>query len=94
MQKVTYSIKKRNGDKITGVGYITEEDLLIASISKSGKPYIRVLEDCVKQWHKTANNTYQGYYEFFMECDLTDSEGKITTRELPITYYIWYMVID
>ena len=49
MQKVTYSIKKRNGDKITGVGYITEEDLLIASISKSGKPYIRVLEDCVKQ---------------------------------------------
>ena len=94
MQKVTYSIRKRNGDKVTGVGYISEDNLYIASISKTGKPYIRVLEDCIKHCYKTADNTYQGYYEFFMECDLTDSDGKITTRELPITYYIWYMIID
>ena len=38
MKKVTFSIKKRNGDKITGVGYITEEDLLIPAISRNNKP--------------------------------------------------------
>ena len=43
MKKVTFSIKKRNSDKITGVGYITDEDLLIPAISKNNKPYIRLI---------------------------------------------------
>ena len=93
MKKVTFSIRKRNGDKITGVGYITDEDMLIPALSKTGKPYIRVIEDCVKSCHKTDEDIYQGYHEFFMECDLTDDNGKITTRELPITYYIWYKIL-
>ena len=40
MKKVTFSIKRNNNEKITGVGYITEEDLLIPAVSsKTNKPY-------------------------------------------------------
>ena len=51
MKKVVYSIKKagRNEDfQLKGIGYMTDEDLIIACISKTNKPYIRVFEDCIK----------------------------------------------
>ena len=51
MKKVVYGISRyRNNDvaKLTGVGYITDEDLIIACLSKSQKPYLRVFEGCVK----------------------------------------------
>ena len=97
MKKVTFSIKKRNGEKTTGVGYITEEDLLIPAISnKTNKPYIRVFEDCLKYLNKIIGKTneYQGIYEMIINCDLTDEQGRITTKELPISYYIWYKIIE
>jgi hypothetical protein len=43
MKKVIYSVSRyRKGDieKNTGIGYITDRDLVIACISKNGKPYI------------------------------------------------------
>lgn len=45
MKKVVYGISRyRNNDitKLTGVGYITDEDLIIACLSKNQKPYLRV----------------------------------------------------
>ena len=54
MKKVVYSVtryRKDDIDKISGFGYITDTDLVIACISKAGKPYIRVFEDCVKNCH-------------------------------------------
>lgn len=96
MKKVTFSIKKRNSDKITGVGYITDEDLLIPAISKNNKPYIRVFEDCIKYCNKIVgkDNQYQGIYEYITECDLEDEQGRITTRELSISYYVWFKIIE
>ena len=71
MKKVTFSIKKRNNEKITGVGYITDEDLLIPAISsKTNKPYIRVFEDCIKDCHKITGreNQYQGQKNTIHRC--------------------------
>lgn len=45
MKKVVYSVSKQNrsgSTKMTGLGFITESDLVIACTSKSGKAYIHV----------------------------------------------------
>lgn len=58
MKKVVYSVTKvgRNENtKMTGLGYITNKDLIIACISKNGKLYIRVFEDCVNESFTTLN---------------------------------------
>lgn len=49
MKKVFFSVVKagRNEQRISGVGYITDEDLLVPAISRNGKAYIRVFEDCI-----------------------------------------------
>ena len=55
MKKVVYSISKLNkfgSTKMTGVGFITDSDLIIACVSQKGNPYIRVFEDCVKNCHR------------------------------------------
>ena len=46
MQKVVYSVSKLNrfgNTKMTGVGFITENDLITACVSKKGYPRIRGL---------------------------------------------------
>ena len=51
MKKVVYSVSRYRKEeivKLTGLGYITDTDLIIACVSQKGKPYIRVFEDCVK----------------------------------------------
>ena len=69
MKKVVYTVTKfgrTENTKMSGLGYITESDLITACISKNGKPYIRVFEDCVKNCHKVTNTTneYKGaHYE-------------------------------
>lgn len=70
MKKVVFSITRysRQGDNVkhTGLGYITDEDLIIACTSKKGSSYIKVFEDCVKRCHHNpSDNSYSGsYYEF------------------------------
>ena len=47
MKKVVYTVTResRNGNKsMSGLGYITDKDLITACLSKKGKPYIRVLQ--------------------------------------------------
>ena len=69
MKKVVYSISKLSrfgSNKMTGVGFITENDLVIACVSQKGNPYIRVFEDCVKDCHPVTGreNEYKGaHYE-------------------------------
>ena len=61
MKKVVYSISKLNkfgSNKMTGVGFITDEDLVIACVSQKGNPYIRVFEDCVKNCHGKPSGHY------------------------------------
>ena len=67
MKKVVYSISKLNrfgNNKMTGVGFITESDLVIACVSQKGNPYIRVFEDCVKSCHAIPNRDgeYKGVH--------------------------------
>ena len=54
MKKVVYSVSRNNrfgSNKLTGVGFITDADLIIACVSKKGNAYSRVFEDCVKNCH-------------------------------------------
>ena len=104
MKKVVYSVTKvgRNENtKMTGLGYVTDKDLVVACISKGGKPYIRVFKDCVKECHKVINTTneYKGaYYEVKeVEIETKNSSGQSTgfeKREIEVNYYIWYKELD
>ncbi len=85
MKKVIYSITrigKKENTKYTGVGYITDEELITAGISKNNKPYIRIY-DCVKDCHPIigTENEFKGAY-----FELTEYEG----HDVEINYYIWY----
>ena len=47
MKKVVYSVGRVGRfevPKMSGLGYIVEDNLLISAISQKGKPYIRVFE--------------------------------------------------
>ena len=104
MKKVVYSVSKQNrsgSTKMTGLGFITENDLIIACTSKSGKAYIRVFEDCVKNCHPITGreNEYRGaYYEIReIEVQTTNSGGDDTgseKREIELNYRIWYKITD
>ena len=85
MKKVIFSVTKLGkveNTKVTGVGYITDEDLITANISKSGKPYIRVYS-CVKACRPITNSTdeFKGAYYEIVEYD---------GRDIEVNYYIWY----
>ena len=65
MQKVVYSVAKVNRDeKLKGIGYLSEGNLLIAATSKNGKPYIRVFEDVTKSCHSSlhSEDVYKDYF--------------------------------
>ena len=104
MKKVVFSVTKQGryeNTKTTGVGYITDTDLITACVSKSGKPYIRVFEDCVKNCHAISgrDNEYRGaHYEIReIEFEKKTSSGDSTgyeTREVEINYSIWYKITD
>ncbi len=99
MKKVVFSVIKagRNENRMSGVGYITETDLLIPALSKNGKPYIRVFEDCIKHCHKIANenNEYKGTFWELREIEFETRNGSgYEKREVEITYYIWYKLAD
>ena len=104
MKKVVFAVTKQGryeNTKTTGVGYITDTDLIIACVSKNNKPYIRVFEDCVKNCHPVSGkeNEFRGaHYEIReIEFEKKTSSGDSTgyeTREVEINYSIWYKITD
>ena len=62
MKKVVYSVTKlgRTEQKISGIGYVTDQDLITACIGKNGKPCIRVFEDCLKDCFPVNENEFKG----------------------------------
>lgn len=104
MKKVVFAVTKQGryeNTKATGVGYITDTDLITACVSKNGKPYIRIFEDCVKNCHAISgrDNEYRGaHYEIReIEFEKKTSSGDSTgyeTREVEINYSIWYKITD
>ena len=104
MKKVVYSVSKQNrsgSTKMTGLGFITESDLIIACTSKNGKAYIRVFEDCVKNCHAVSGREgeFKGaHYEIHeIEFEKKTSSGEsmgYETREIEVEYSIWYKLVD
>ena len=99
MKKVVYSVTrygKTGQTKVTGLGYITDTDLIIACQSKENKPYIRVFEDCIKDCHPIPYKPGEhsgGYYEI-REVEVEAKNGAKETIEVQIDYKIWYKFVD
>lgn len=99
MKKIVYAITqigKKENIKKTGVGYITDEDIIIACVSKQNKPYVRVFENAIKDCHLIigTQNEYKGAYSEIKNVQLIDDRGRTDTRELEIDYWIWYKLAD
>ena len=89
MKKVLYTVTKvgKETTKVSGLGYITDTDLITAQISKNGNSYIRVYEDCVKDCRKIAgkDNEYKGAIWEVIEID---------DRPIDLNYYVYYKIVD
>ena len=98
MKKVFFSVVKagRNEQRMSGVGYITNEDLLVPAISRNGKAYIRVFEDCIRYCHAMPKSPdeYKGTFYEIKEIEFENRNGSIETREVELTYYIWYKLAE
>lgn len=89
MKKVVFSITrlgKSENTKFSGIGYITDEDLVTAGVSKNGKPYVRIY-NCVKDCHKVAGTEDEFKGAYF---ELVEYDG----RDVEINYYIWFKLAN
>ncbi len=99
MKKVVYSVTRYRKDeliKMSGLGYITDTDLIIACVSQNGKAYIRVFEDCIKDCHPIPDKLGEhkgGCYEI-REVEIETQNGSKDTREIELEYKIWYKFVD
>ena len=99
MKKVVYAVtryRKEELIKLSGLGYITDTDLVIACISNNGKPYIRVFEDCVKDCHPIPNKPgeFRGETYEIREVQFENDKGSLETREIELEYKIWFKYAD
>lgn len=108
MQKVVYSVSKVNRDeKLKGVGYLTEGNLLIPTTSQKGKSYIRVFEGVTEKCKPVTGTTneFKGYVDViftnvpvFKSVDHDTDETKEGSYEvidqIETTYYIWFKYVD
>lgn len=98
MKKIIYAITKltkEGNQKVTGQGYITDTDIIIACVSTKGKPYIKVFENAVECCHKCIGdeNQYKGAYTEYVEAPFENKYGSIEVKEIGIDYFIWYRVV-
>ena len=89
MKKVIYAVTKDGKEKVkvcSGVGYITDTDLITAQKSKNGNAYIRVYEDIVKDSRKIAgkDNEYRSWYS-----DIYEIDDKI----IEVFYQVYFKII-
>ena len=99
MKKIAYSItqlKKKENFTQSGIGYMTDEDILIPQISKNGKPYIRVFEDCIKDCHPMIGRTdeFSGSYYEIKEIEVDTGKDNYETIEIEVYYRIWYKITE
>ena len=107
MKKVIYSItnlSKKESDKLTGVGFITESDLLIARLSRKGSAYIKNFVDCIKHCFPVMNKSdeFKGAYSEFVKFDAPIKDERkrnpevisYETIETQVHYTIWFKIIE
>ncbi len=99
MQKVVYSITKVNSEeKLKGVGYLVEGNLMIPAKSGKGNPYIKVFENVTKSCKPKENGEkgYAGYVTVgYTDVPIfvpKDNNYKILDY-IETTYYVWYKPI-
>lgn len=104
MQKVVYYVKRVNRDeKLKGIGYLIEGNLLIPATSSKGTDYIRVFEDVKEKCKPVPDkpNEFKGYLDViytdvpvFKSVDHDSDETKEGSYEVlesvTVTYYIWF----
>ncbi len=99
MQKVVYSVSKVNKDeKLKGVGYLIDGNLLIPATSSKGNAYIRVFEDVAKKCRKVVDtdNEFKGYVTIAYEnVNIYNKEKNRydTLDYVETTYFIWYKLV-
>ena len=102
MKKVVYSVQRLGKEvypKTTGVGYITDSDLVIACLSQKDNPYIRVFDDAVKNCYPIygRDGEFKGEHTEYKEIEVEkESNGYVSmeTIEIQIRYRIWYKYAD
>jgi len=99
MKKVVYTVSRYRKDEIekfSGLGFITETDLIIACISKQGKPYVRVFDDAVKHCYPLMgkDHEYQGAHSEIREIQIDTGKDNYETREIELEYKIWFKLVD
>lgn len=103
MKKVVYSVSRvgKQDSKMTGIGYVTDSDLVIACVSAKGKPYIKVFENCLEDCHEVgcSNGEHKGEYREIkeIEVEVKNSMGKsrgYETKEIELNYHIWFKILD
>jgi len=102
MKKVVYSVTKvgKFDSKRTGLGYVVEDDLIIACLSKGAKPYIRVFDDCKFRPIPNSENEFKGtsYQIHEVDVEVKDSQGNPTgsyeKMEIDVYYDIWFKILD
>ena len=93
MKKVVYSVtryRKDDIDKISGLGYITDTDLVIACMSRADKPYIRVFDGCVKHCQPISDKPgeFKGLHYEIREVQLDTGKDNYETCEIELNYNI------
>lgn len=99
MKKVIYSVKKLGKfevNQISGIGYITQTDLITSGIGKNGKSYVRIFEDSLRYCHQVLNrpNEYKGIVYEIHEILVETKNGSTEYREITFEYEIWYKLVD
>ena len=99
MQNVVYSVSKVNKDeKLKGVGYLIDGNLLIPATSSKGNAYNRVFEDVAKKCRKVVDtdNEFKGYVTIAYEnVNIYNKEKNRydTLDYVETTYFIWYKLV-
>ena len=95
MKKVVFSVTKlgRTEQTISGIGYVTDQDLITACMGKNGKPYIRVFEDCLKDCFPVSESEYKGEYYELRDMEFTTKYGSKEIREIEVDYSIWFKYV-
>ena len=98
MKKVVYSIKRtsyKEHNKVTGIGYITDTDLIIACNGKNQKAYVRVFEDCIKDCNAIIGkqDEFKGNYSEIREIEVETKHGNFDVKEVELEYSIWFKLV-
>ena len=101
MKKVVYSVQRLgrfDNPKLTGVGCIADNSLIIAMMSKNGKPYIKAFQDIYEYIHPLVgrDQEFGGQINEFLEIEVekdTNGYKSMEKVEIEVEYKIWFKYV-